>query len=291
MISYDRITTYLGEEPASPTARLMHAPSFNLHILAFLGFMTPIDVNVVKKGAEQTLLKHPRFSSVLVVDKKNCNNMSWKRINADINNHVITPSMDPNTESPDKFVEDYASWLSTIPMDLTKPLWEVHILNLQTSDANSTAIFKFHHSIGDGVSLISFLLACARKTSDPESFPTIPFKKQKIITHNDHSPKRFVHRIVSLDDIKLLKTAINVDLAELMEKESNGMWGNKLGIVLLPLTAINLQDDPLTYIRKAKATMDQKKRSVEAKLVNVFINMVIKLLGIKVIFQINSIHL
>ncbi|KAL3835113.1 hypothetical protein ACJIZ3_009849 [Penstemon smallii] len=400
------MTTSLGEEPASPTARLMHAPSFNLHILAFLGFTTPIDVNVFKNGFQQTLLKHPRFSSVLVVDGKNCNKMSWKRINADINNHVLIPSLDPNIDlSPDKFVEDYASRLSTIPMDLTKPLWELHILNLQTSDANSTAIFKFHHSMGDGVSLISILLACSKQTLDPQSFPTIPFKKQKFINAHDHlltrssyiknllffvwlkiviifntlihatcfiatilflkdtqtpikgsmkvehSPKRFVHRIVSLDDIKLVKTAMNVsindvvlgvtqagisqylngryekverekgsvgiakksnkylprnlflraaifvnlrptapiqDLGELMEKEYNNSsneimwgWGNILGMVLLPLTAINLQDDPLTYVRKSKATMDQKKRSLEAKLVNVVIKMIVKLLGIK----------
>lgn len=54
------------EEPASPGARLMQAPGWNLCVIAAMGFTTKIDVVVFKKGLEQTLIKHPRFSSLLV---------------------------------------------------------------------------------------------------------------------------------------------------------------------------------------------------------------------------------
>ncbi|KAK4485353.1 hypothetical protein RD792_007992 [Penstemon davidsonii] len=381
----------LEEEPASPSARLMQAQGFNLYILAIMGFTKAIDVNAFKQGLEQTLLKHPRFSSVLVVkDKKH--NMSWKKTKVDIDNHVFYPELDSKIESSDQFIEDYASYLSTSSMDMTKPLWEVHLLNVQTSDANSIAIFKFHHSIGDGVSLISILMACSKKTSDPQSLPSIPIKKQEVLrdgvslgksmkkiffsiwliiiiifntlidlvlfmvtiifmkdTHTsirgprgvELSPKRFVHRVVSLDDIKLVKTAMNVsindvvlgvtqaglshylnnryieelkekgvgivkninylpkrsclraalvfnlrptatiqDLAEMMETESKGMWGNLFGIGLLPFN-IKLQNDPLNYIREAKVAMDRKKRSLQPKCVFVMMKLLINLFGIK----------
>ena len=42
-------------------------------------------------------------------------------------------------------------------------------------------------------------------------------------------------------------------------------WGNLVGYVLLPLH-IGIKDDPLDYIRDAKATIDRKKQSYEAQL-------------------------
>ncbi|KAG5629783.1 hypothetical protein H5410_001500 [Solanum commersonii] len=102
-----------------------------------------------------------------------------------------------------------------------------------------------------------------------------------------------VYRIVSLDDIKLVKNAFNMTvtdvalgltqvgsvylnrrygklrssilvnlrpsvgiqaLVDMMEKETKAKWGNWVGFALLPFK-IALQDDPLDYIREAKATI------------------------------------
>lgn len=52
-------------------------------------------------------------------------------------------------------------------------------------------------------------------------------------------------------------------LANMMEKGSKTRWGNLIGYILLPFT-IAFQDDPLDYVRKAKATIDRKKRSLES---------------------------
>ncbi|PIN27133.1 hypothetical protein CDL12_00106 [Handroanthus impetiginosus] len=179
---------------------------------------------------EQTLTKHPRFSSILVSDDRKHGNYSWKWTRVDLENHVFALDLYPNMESPDKFVEDYTSTLSKTSLDQTKPLWEY--------------------------SRLTILLVM--KVNDPESLPTIATKKQKpiISTNNglmkrfifliwttflivfytlidciwfaatisflkdtktfvkgssqELSPKRFVHRIISLDDIKLVKNAMNV---------------------------------------------------------------------------------
>lgn len=55
------------EEPASPSARLMQAPKFNISIISVMGYNTKIDTNLYKKCVEHTLLKHPRFASILVI--------------------------------------------------------------------------------------------------------------------------------------------------------------------------------------------------------------------------------
>lgn len=54
------------EEPLSPAARLFHEPNFNVYIIAIIGCKTPIYPEVVKANLVQTLLKHPRFSSLQV---------------------------------------------------------------------------------------------------------------------------------------------------------------------------------------------------------------------------------
>ncbi|XP_041015032.1 O-acyltransferase WSD1-like [Juglans microcarpa x Juglans regia] len=173
-----------------------------------------------------------------------------------LEDHVIVPELDPNIDFPDRFVEDYVSNLTRTPLDLSKPLWELHLLNIKTSDAEAVAVFRIHHSMGDGASLTSLLLACTRKTSDPEALPSIPVKKGAAPTNSsgfwwfflaawwvlrlirntlvdvvlfvatslflkdmktpikgehgvERNIKRFVHQTVSLDDIKLVKNAMN----------------------------------------------------------------------------------
>ncbi|KAL8113212.1 wax ester synthase/diacylglycerol acyltransferase 11-like [Apium graveolens] len=174
-----------AEEPLSPVARLFHGKGLNCPIMYALGSKTLIDVDAVKSGLIHTFLKHPRFSSLLVTDEKNGGQMSWRRTKVDIHKHIYTPEMDPNMESPDMYVEDYISNLTSTGLDLAKPLWELHVLNVKTSDANATALLKLHHSIGDGTSFISLLLASSRKASDLESMPSLPKTRRSTNLRNN----------------------------------------------------------------------------------------------------------
>lgn len=74
-------------------------------------------------------------------------------------------------------------------------------------------------------------------------------------------------------------------LADMMEKEGEAKWGNWIGYVLLPFT-IAIRDDPIDYVREAKATVDRKKRSLEAFCTFSIAEMILKLLGIKVLIWI-----
>lgn len=190
-------------------------------------------------------------------DIKRSGKMKWVQTKVNLDEHVIVPNVDPDMDSPDRFVEDYISYLTKTPLDMSRPLWELHLLNVKTSDAEAVGIFRIHHSMGDGASLVSLLLACTRKTADPEALPTIPAKKRagtdnsggfwrfllalwsmfRLIWNTvvdffvfvatcfflkdteslvkggpgvEKTTKRFVHRTVSLDDIKLIKSALNM---------------------------------------------------------------------------------
>ena len=63
------ITTLEDEEsmePLSPSSAVFHKPDFNIHVLAIMGIKSRINVDVLKARFPSTLLKHPRFSSVVV---------------------------------------------------------------------------------------------------------------------------------------------------------------------------------------------------------------------------------
>ncbi|KAL9250229.1 Wax ester synthase/diacylglycerol acyltransferase 11-like protein [Drosera capensis] len=360
------------EEPLSPYSRLFHTPSLDTCLIIIFGFATSLDLDALKIRLKETLIKHPRFSSKLVFDGDREKNPRWVRTKVNLEEHLIVPDLDPNMDKPDRFVEDYASNLSKTPIDVSKPLWEFHILNIKISNADAVGVFKVHHSVGDGMSLVSLVLSMSRKSSNLEELPSIPTstkKKPKFVDGPfryliaiwlifklflnisyqavlalfvkdtdtpikggkgvEHLPKRIVHRLISLDDIKLIKNGTNTtvndvivgvtdaalsrylnrkcggrlqknirlrasvianvrqtaglqELAEMMEKGSKCRWGNKVGVFLVPFH-ISLEEDPLEYVRRVNANLNQKKLLLEATLSYYATWLLLKVFGIKVV--------
>ncbi|KAI3681864.1 hypothetical protein L6452_36669 [Arctium lappa] len=398
----DQYMIATGEEQAlSPAARLFHEPNFNVYIIAIMGSKNPINPRIVYEKLPHTLLKHHRFCSLQVVDDNNGGTMKWVPTTVNLDNHIIIPTIPQtlNSSSPDQFLNDYIYNLTKTSIDPSKPMWDLHLLNLKTSDAAAVGIFRIHHSLGDGTSLMSLLLACTRQISNPDAVPTIPvtgkgsgwfsycntssvgggggwwrslmvvwmglmvvwntvvdvvgfmatavFLKDtespvKAPAGAEFTPRRFVYRTVSLDDMKIIKNAMNLTindvalgvtqaglsryidrrygqgredegatstekknnlprkkirlrstllinirpssgiqaLADMMEKNTEAKWGNWIGYVLLPFT-IAIRDDPIDYVREAKATIDRKKHSLEALYTFSIAELVLKLFGIK----------
>lgn len=73
----------------------------------------------------------------------------------------------------------------------------------------------------------------------------------------------------------------------MMDKDTEVKWGNSIGFVLLPFK-ISLRDDPLDYIREAKATIDRKKNSLEAIYTFSISELALRFFGIKVINSISQ---
>ena len=61
----------------------------------------------------------------------------------------------------------------------SKPMWEIHLLNVKTSDAEAVLIYRIHHSIGDGMSLVALILAHSRQVANPSALPTLPVAMNK----------------------------------------------------------------------------------------------------------------
>ncbi|KAI3524347.1 hypothetical protein L1887_03000 [Cichorium endivia] len=196
-----------------------------------------------------------RPATLIVIDKET-GTIKWVPTNVNIENHVIVPTLEPNIAFPNKFVEDYISNLSKSPIENSKPLWDLHILDIKTTNDEGTGVFRFHHSLGDGMSLMTLLLACTRKSSDHDALPTLPVNKHsnyirltscwsviEVLWNTfvavvmfvltvlflkdtetplkgplgvENRPRRFVRRSVNLADVKVVKNIMNVTLNDVV---------------------------------------------------------------------------
>ncbi|CAF1809764.1 unnamed protein product, partial [Brassica napus] len=355
---------------------------------------TRCNPTAIVEGINNTWIKLPRFCSKVVIDDKKNGKAVWVPVSVRVEDHVVVPDLDhSNIENPDEFIEDYTSHLANNPMDMSRPLWEFHVLNIKTSNAESFGIGKFHHSLVDGMSLISLLYASSRKTSDPDAFPTTATTRKHAESNNlwwlvarfwfiimilfitfvemckflltlcylrdTKTPlvgkfgdkvqsRKVIHRIISLDDVKFVKNTMNMkvndvflgmtqagiskylsrkygnyvyltylkddenpmawnkkqildkirlrgtvavnlrpatkieDMADMMTKGSKCRWGNFIGLVVFPLW-IRCEDDPLEYVRRAKAIMDKKKISLEPLISYGILKLIMKIFGEKVV--------
>ncbi|XP_047307398.1 wax ester synthase/diacylglycerol acyltransferase 5-like [Impatiens glandulifera] len=89
-------------------------------------------------------------------------------------------------------------------------------------------------------------------------------------------------RITGVAFVNLRKQPGLQELSNLMNKKSGSRWGNKFGIVLLPLHYHTDVTDPLQHVRRTKAMVDNKKLSMEAWFSYILAHLVTYCFGSKV---------
>lgn len=160
-----------SDEPLTPAGRLFLQKEMNQVIYCVVGVKHPLDIDALKSAIQSSLMvKHPRFCSLMVRDS--AGREHWRRTRVDIDRHVVEvhgPVADGLSD--EAAVNEYLADLSTDSPGLLgddKPLWDVHLLM-----AHRCLVFRIHHALGDGISLMSMFLASCRRVDDPEALPTI----------------------------------------------------------------------------------------------------------------------
>uniref|UniRef100_A0A5B7BHR8 Putative O-acyltransferase WSD1-like n=1 Tax=Davidia involucrata TaxID=16924 RepID=A0A5B7BHR8_DAVIN len=342
------------EEPLTPAGRLFIRPEMNQIINCVVGLKFPIDVDALRLEISNSLMiQHPRFSSLLVRDRRG--RERWRKTQVEVDSHIIVRDEsvgDDTAVNDEDAVNDYLADLAvSSPLSTDKPLWEIHLLM-----AHKCAVFRLHHALGDGISLMSLFLACCRRADDADQLPTITSISSSSKRRNcrrESTVWRFVTAVwftiiyvlefvlrslwvsdkrtavsggagvelwprklatakFRLDDMKTVKNAIadatindvlfgmisaglsryldirspkvlqedlqitgvsmvNLrpqpglqDLSDLMRSNSGSRWGNKFGMVLLPIYYHKGGADPLQHVKRAKTMLDRKKQSLEA---------------------------
>ncbi|XP_077214343.1 wax ester synthase/diacylglycerol acyltransferase 4-like [Tasmannia lanceolata] len=162
-------------QPVSPATEYINSSVLSLSILAIFESEIPIDDSQsVTLLREEFLPINPRFSSILVKGHKGA--QKWKRVEIRLEEHIKVPIF-PDGVSPDQYDEYLQEYLTKIAMDQlpeSRPLWEIHIIKYPTRNAFGTIVFKLHHALGDGFSLMGALFSCLKRADDrslPLTFP------------------------------------------------------------------------------------------------------------------------
>ncbi|KAH9307293.1 hypothetical protein KI387_035204 [Taxus chinensis] len=242
-------------EPVSPVGRIFLKPLLNCYVICLFGCKEEINVQMLKKNVENSpLFKHKRFSSLVKEDSKG--KLRWVPTKANIDDHIIIPEIDPTINKSLDFCDEYAAKLATAPpLDPSKPLWQLHVLNIKSAEAAATMILRAHHCLGDGMSLISLCFACAHKANDPKSLPTIPrparrpTKHISLVSFMFLSFCRFILMMfyTFVDLLRLVATILNI------LKDSNTPIKGSTGVGYMPkrLAHVNFGLEDVKTIKNA----------------------------------------
>ncbi|KAK9266194.1 hypothetical protein L1049_012527 [Liquidambar formosana] len=166
-----------NDEPLTPAGRLFLQPEMDQVINCVMGLKNPIDISAIKSEIGTSILtRHPRFTSLLVRDRRGVEH--WRKTQIDLDRHVIVvDSAVPDDVGGDDedAVNDYLADLAvSSPLSTDKPLWEIHLVMAQ-----NCIVFRIHHSLGDGISLMSMLLSCCRRADDADALPCMNGTKSR----------------------------------------------------------------------------------------------------------------
>ncbi|KAK7267350.1 hypothetical protein RIF29_20019 [Crotalaria pallida] len=170
-------------EPVSPMGQYFNSPTLCIYVIGVLEFEVPIDDLHVFTLLEDVFLPiNPRFSSIMVQGKNG--EKQWKQVAVNLKDHVRMPIFPEgkSLECNSNYFHDYLSTIAVEKLPQSRPLWEIHIVNYPTSDAAGIVVFKLHHALGDGYSLMGALLSCLQRADDPSlplSFPSLKPSKQE----------------------------------------------------------------------------------------------------------------
>ncbi|XP_024979082.1 O-acyltransferase WSD1-like [Cynara cardunculus var. scolymus] len=157
------------DQPLTPAGRLFLQPETNIVVISSLGTKEPLRIEAIKSViADSMLAKHPRLSSLLVVDKNG--HEYWRKTEIDMDRHVIIrhDAIEGAKDDEDAANIYMADLAVSVPLETDKPLWELHLLT-----SHKCAVIRVHHALGDGVSFLSFLLAMCRQAADPTKMSVV----------------------------------------------------------------------------------------------------------------------
>ncbi|KAG0447584.1 hypothetical protein HPP92_028258 [Vanilla planifolia] len=224
-----------GDEPVSPTGQYFNSSSLNISIVAVFESDYQLDVSLAMAAVEKQFLPvSPRFSSVMIKDEKGV--QRWKKVEVNLEDHIKTPIFISGLDFYDKHIEDYLTKLAMERLPPCRPLWELHLLKYPTRVAAGTAVFKLHHALGDGFSLMGALFSCLRRADDPSLPLTFPARRQRpekrsygsSFVEDDRTPVRSgevgvefrpltISTVVfSLDDVRKVKDKLGVSLNDVI---------------------------------------------------------------------------
>lgn len=146
----------------------MEDPTNPMTIVGMLAFGRPMSIDTIRGLLRERLLIFERFTQK--IDFKE--SPRWVTdpdfvIEAHVHRAGLPPPGDKQT------LEEFVGDLMSSPLDLTKPPWQMHLV--EDYNGGAVLIGRLHHCIGDGIALVHVLLSMADEyfaDFDPSTIPS-----------------------------------------------------------------------------------------------------------------------
>ncbi|MDQ6920541.1 MAG: wax ester/triacylglycerol synthase family O-acyltransferase [Candidatus Dormibacteraeota bacterium] len=141
----------------------MEDPTNLMMVTGVLMFEERLDPRRLREVIEERLLSFPRFGQRVQGPPLGIGTPVWvsdDRFDLDAHLHRRALPQPGDKESLEALVSD----LMSTPLDFSKPLWQVHLVDY---GAGSVVVARIHHCIADGIALIQVLLSLTDTTREP----------------------------------------------------------------------------------------------------------------------------
>lgn len=152
----------------------MEDPTNLMMITGVMVFGTPMQHGRLKAIMEHRLLRFDRFRQRVV--RPLIGNFYWEEDqDFDLDYHLQRASLPPPYDQA--ALQELASHLASTQLDLSKPLWQVHLV--EKYGEGCALICRLHHCIGDGLALVYVLLSLTDTGPDDPFRPRQPHLAQR----------------------------------------------------------------------------------------------------------------
>ncbi|WJX44847.1 hypothetical protein P8452_31781 [Trifolium repens] len=285
--------------PVSPSGQYFNTPILCSYVFGFLESEIPIDDSQTMYLFKHVFLPiNPRFSSIMVKDKDG--KMKWKKVEVDPKDHIKVPIF-PQNESNELYDQYFDDYVTKILMERTsqdKPLWEIHLIKYPTINAKGTLIFKLHHALGDGYSLMGALLSCLQRADNLEpNFNPLSSMISNIHTINDvitgiifYGIRLYMQEIdnktiTSNSTGLVLLSTRNIgnyqSIKDMVKPNSKSPWGNHISFLHVSIPKLSTAgiSNPLEFVWKAQKIIKRKRNTFTVYLIEWLLDMELKLRG------------
>ncbi|XP_024996469.1 O-acyltransferase WSD1-like [Cynara cardunculus var. scolymus] len=244
-------------DPVSPTGQYFSITSPPVCIIGIFEFDDPIDDSRFAATIETILLPtNPRFSAIMVEDENG--GKHWKQVEVKVEDHMIAPRFPDglSLESYDVYIGDYLSGLGMDPFPKAKPLWEIHVIKYPTSKSSGSLIFKLHHALGDGYTIMGVMLSCLQRADNPSIPLTFPsFRKPPKPDNGMKSILSLVPQVLSGVVNTVLDFGMSILQSSLLEDSSTPIRSAEEGVEFLP-TVVTTMTFSLDQIKQIKDILE-----------------------------------
>ncbi|KAM7272941.1 hypothetical protein ACFE04_027605 [Oxalis oulophora] len=178
----------------------------------------------------------------------------WKKVEVNLKDHLRIPEF-PAGESQEKYdlyFSDYLTKISLERLPEDRPLWEIHVIKYPTTNAAGTFVFKLHHALGDGYTLMGALLSCLKKADNPNM--PLPLPYVKIRTENTENLFQRVAKIFHIAIYSASDLFWGLSKSIFVADDKSPVYSGNKGIEFRPINIVSVEL-PLPTIKEIKAQL------------------------------------